>query len=249
MRRWTPFGIARGGDPATLTTVRQILQLSRGEALKNYPVRLRAIVTYYYGGPSPDLFLHDSTGGIWVDLPEGARRRSIPETWSIVEGVSEQPDFAPQIGRPRWRVIGRAPLPPAPSVTFGQMASTREDAQWVEVKGILRTAEIDPQSKNLLLNIGMEGSLITAQIPDYSLADARRLIDSEVLIRGNCGAIRNVLNQQIGIMLYVPSLAPDSRDHACAIGSRSRNPRVPSLSFSALPSIEHRATASTCKAL
>ena len=54
-----------------LTTIKQILQLSRSEAVKNYPIRLRAVVTYYYGGAPPDLFLHDSSGGVWVDLPGG----------------------------------------------------------------------------------------------------------------------------------------------------------------------------------
>ena len=189
-----------------LTTVKQILQLSRSEAVKNYPIRLRAVVTYYFGGAPPDLFLHDSTGGVWVDLPGGMPALN-PGDVIEIEGVSEQPDFAPQIGRPRWRVVGTSALPAAPRVAYGQMASTHEDGQWVEVQGIVRTAGVDPESKNLLLDIGMDGGLITAQIPNFKLEDAQRLIDSEVLIRGNCGAVRNALNQQIGLMLYVPGLA------------------------------------------
>jgi len=189
-----------------LTTVRQILQLSRSEAVKNYPIRLRAVVTYYYGGAPPDLFLHDSTGGVWVDLPGGLPALD-PGDVIEIEGVSEQPDFAPQIGQPRWRVVGTSALPAAPRVAYGQMASTHEDGQWVEVQGIVRTAGVDPESKNLFLDIGMDGGLITAQIPNFKLEDSQRLIDSEVLIRGNCGAVRNALNQQIGVMLYVPGLA------------------------------------------
>jgi len=189
-----------------LTTVKQILQLSRSEAVKNYPIRLRAVVTYYYGGAPPDLFLHDSTGGVWVDLPGGMPALDPGEVIDI-EGVSEQPDFAPQIGQPRWRVVGTSALPAAPRVAYGQMASTHEDGQWVEVQGIVRTAGVDPESKNLFLDIGMDGGLITAQIPNFKLEAAQRLIDSEVLIRGNCGAVRNALNQQIGLMLYVPGLA------------------------------------------
>jgi len=201
----SPVAAPGAGLPA-LTTIKQIRQLSRSEAARNYPVRLRAVVTYYYGGAPPDLFLHDSTGGVWVNLPEGIPALD-PGDVIEIEGVSEQPDFAPQIGRPRWRVVGSSPLPAAPRVAYGQMASTHEDGQWVEVQGIVRTAGIDPESKNLFLDIGMEGGLITAQIPNFKLEDAQRLIDSEVLIRGNCGAVRNALNQQIGLMLYVPGLA------------------------------------------
>src|SRR5260370_39052875 len=55
----------------TLTTVREILELSRPEAIKGYPVRIRAVVTYYghampdehNSKPTPDLFVHDRTGG------------------------------------------------------------------------------------------------------------------------------------------------------------------------------------------
>jgi len=198
-------GLALSAQLPVLTTVKQVLELSRSEAVKGYPVRLRSVVTYRYGGSPPDLFLHDSTGGVWVDLPQGASALR-PGDLIELEGVTEQPDFAPQIGSPRWRVLGTTPLPPAPRVTFGQMASTHEDGQWVEVRGIVRTAAIDPDSHNLLLDVGAEGGLVTAQIPDFPSGVPERLIDSEVLIRGNCGAIRNALNQQIGLMLYVPNL-------------------------------------------
>ncbi len=190
----------------TLTTVKQVLELSRSEAVKGYPVRLKSVVTYYYGGSPPDLFLHDSTGGVWVDLPNAAPALR-PGDLIELEGVTEQPDFAPQIGSPHWRVLGTAPLPLAPRVTFGQMASTHEDGQWVEVRGIVRTAAVDPASHNLLFDIGTDGGLIMAQTPDGRSGVSQRLIDSEVLIRGNCGAIRNALNQQIGLMLYVPNLS------------------------------------------
>jgi hypothetical protein len=65
------------------------------------------------------------------------------------------------------------------------MASTHENGQGVEVQGIVRTAGADPESKNPLFDIGMDGGLITAQIPSFKLEAAQRLIDSEDLIRGN----------------------------------------------------------------
>ena len=196
---------ALSAELPTLITVKQVLELSRSEAVKGYPVRLKSVVTYYYGGSPPDLFLHDSTGGVWVDLPEGTPALRPGELIEL-EGSTEQPDFAPQIGSPHWHVLGIAPLPFAPRVTFGQMASTHEDGQWVEVRGIVRTAAVDTASHNLVLDIGTEGGLIMAQTPDVRSRLPQGLIDSEVLIRGNCGAIRNALNQQIGLMLYVPNL-------------------------------------------
>ncbi len=189
----------------TLTSARQIQQLSRSEAAKGYPVRLRAVVTYY--NPSTlDLFLHDSSGGIWVHVPQGAPAVK-PGDLIDIQGVSEQPDFAPQIGHPRWHVIGRAPLPAAAAVTFGQMVSTREDGQWVAVKGVVRSAAIDSSFGLLFLRIAIEGGQITAQIPGFRSGPPPPLIDAEIMARGNCGAVFNPKNQLIGVTLYVPDLS------------------------------------------
>ena len=61
---------------------------------------------------TPDVFVQDATAGIWVNVPKDApplRAGQLVE----MEGVTEVPDFAPQIGKPRYRVIGQAPLPQA----------------------------------------------------------------------------------------------------------------------------------------
>ena len=199
--------------PHTLTTVRQILELSRPEAIKGYPVRITAVVTYYgqampdeHGSrPTPDLFIHDPTGGVWVHLQEGAPALQPGDVIEIT-GTSEQPDFAPQIGKVHWRKLGSAPLPKARRVTFGEMISSREDGQWVQAEGIVRSANVDTGSKLLVLRIAMTDGLIGATVPDYRDFEPQRLIDSKVLITGNCGAVFNLRNQLIGITLYVPSL-------------------------------------------
>ncbi len=206
-------GRAAGGDLPTLTTVRQILTLSRVEASKGYPIRLKAVVTYYGPGiadepgsqPGPDLFLHDSTGGIWVDLDKNA---PVPKPGDLIDisGLSEQPDFAPQIRHASWKTIGTAPLPKAQPVSFSEMISSRDDAQWVEAEGIVRSAHVEPQSKLLFLRIAMTDGVITAQTPEYAGFDPNRFIDSKVRVRGNCGAVFNVNNQLIGISVYVPRL-------------------------------------------
>ncbi len=202
----------RSAQP-TITNIRSILRLSQSEASKGYPVRIRAVVTYYGNGladehgsaPTPDLFLHDATAGIWVDLDKNA---PVPKIGDLIDitGITEQPDFAPQIGQPRWTTVGTSPLPKATRVTFSEMISSREDGQWVEAEGIVRSATVDAFSKLLLLRIAMMDGLITAQIPDYPHFDPRRLIDAKVILRGNCGAVFNLANQLIGITLYVPSL-------------------------------------------
>src|SRR5258708_36170592 len=91
------------------------------------PVYLKGVVTYF-DPADPELFLQDATGGIWVgwtpDMPKAAPGQLI-ELW----GSSQQMDFAPDIGKAHWQVIGQAPMPAAKRVTVEESASTGVDSR------------------------------------------------------------------------------------------------------------------------
>lgn len=199
-----------------LTRVDQIRKLTPDEAKRGYPVHIRGVVTYYdaepstvlsqdanAAPPSAALFVQDSTGGIAVNAP--ALEPAL-EAGQIIdlEGVVEQPDFAPQIGSPRWRVIGEAPLPNPRRVSLERMLSTVEDSQWIETEGIVRDARV--AGGFLLLDIAVLGGRLQAQIPGFHGTVPEGLVDAEVQIRGACGAIYNQKYQLVGILLYVPNL-------------------------------------------
>ncbi len=196
-----------------LTRVEQIRRLTLDQAKVGYPVHLRAVVTYYDPQPfdllnpqasQPDLFIQDSTAGIWVEL-EDAKLPLKSGQLIEIEGITSAPDFAPQISKPRVRILGGAPMPVARRVSFERMASTREDSQWVEVEGIVRS--VTKQQRELSLDMTVEGGRLKAHIPGFDQPAPTRLVDSKVRARGACGAIFNQKNQLIGVVLYVPKLA------------------------------------------
>ncbi|HLY59194.1 MAG TPA: ATP-binding protein [Terriglobia bacterium] len=189
-----------------LTRVDQIRHLTADQAKRGLPVHLRGVVTYF-DHSEPDLFIQDSTGGIWVDLV-GTDRTASPGEMIDLVGITSAPDFAPQITNPTWRVIGRAPLPVARRAPFLQMASTREDSQWLEVEGIVRSVGIGGSKKQLLaINIAMEDGRLTAMVPGLNHSEIFKLVDDKVRVRGVCGANFNGKRQLIGVLLYVPSPA------------------------------------------
>ncbi|MGA2984770.1 MAG: response regulator [Terriglobia bacterium] len=200
----------------TLTRAGQIRLLTQEQANRGYPIHLRAVVTFYdpngpdvfalessSGPPSPDMFVQDSTAGIWVNTLPGGPKAQAGELIEI-EGVSEAPDFSPQIGKPRWKVIGRAPMPTPHHPTFERMASTVEDSQWVEVEGIVRSAH--EWRGFLVLSVAMGGSRLRVWIREYDPAILGQLVDAEVRLRGVCGALFDQKNRLVGVLLYVPSL-------------------------------------------
>ena len=200
-----------------LTRIAQIRQLTAAQAARGYPVRVRAVVTYYspsgpsflgrdafMNGETPDLFVEDATAGIWVNLPKGApplRAGQLVE----MDGVTEIPDFAPQIGKPRYRVIGTAPLPEPKRPSLERMISSAEDSQWVETQGIVRQVKL--LDGLLTLDVAVPGGRLKALVPGIRGPVPTQFVDAEVRIRGACGAIFNNKLQLLGILLYVPDLS------------------------------------------
>ena len=207
---------ALGQNLPALTSAQQVRRLTVDEANRGYPVHLRAVVTYFVAHnpellpgerytklPPPDMFVEDATAGIFVNVPPGAPSA---EAGQLVEmdGVTEAPDFAPQIGQATWRVIGQASLPEPRRVPFERLASTAEDSQFVEILGVVRTAE--QQGDQIMLDIAVSGGRLRAIIPQLRQAALMTLPDSEVRIRGVCGALFNEKNQLIGVLIYVAGL-------------------------------------------
>src|SRR6266568_1036880 len=185
-----------------LTRVKDIRELTPAQANLAYRVHVRAVVTYE---DDQDVFIQDATAGIWVaDAGQlGLRSGDLV----LMDGVSASADFAPEIAKPRARVLGKAPLPLARRVGFDRLVSGVEDSQWVEVEGIVHRATIE--DGHLLLDVAVGEGRLTARIPAYSGTVPARLVDADarVVIRGAAGALFNQKNQLLGVLLYVSSLA------------------------------------------
>ncbi len=143
----------------TLTTAEQVRELTPDQAIRGYPVHLRAVLTYVDFNVG-DFFVQDATAGIYVnghDTSHNLRPGDLLE----IDGVSEELDFAPQIGKPHYRVLGRAPLPQPQKVSFGEMLSAPEDSQWVQVEGIVQDFEPDHHGLSLYVVVDGRGLLVS----------------------------------------------------------------------------------------
>ena len=187
----------------TITALAEIHSLAPEEARRGYPVHLQAVVTYFEP-TSPDFFIQDKTGGIWVrwtkDLPE-------PKSGQLIDlrGFTTQDDFAPDITKPAWQVLGNVPMPAPKKVALEEMASTRMDSQWVDIEGIVRSAVVPTEHRPLQFFLEVMGGRVVGFIPGLNEVPPG-FVDSRIRVNGVCGAIFNQKNQMIGVSLYVPSL-------------------------------------------
>jgi len=193
----------------TLTRAQQVRELSAEQANRGYPVHLRAVVTF---ADDFALFVQDSTAGIAV-IASGLSHTVHAGQLVDLEGVTECPDFAPQITRAKVQAAGAAPLPPAKHLSFERLASTEEDSQWAEVEGIVQAVVRDEIPVPPALDVSrafvvsVSGGSLLARVPWMSAAEAGRFVDSKVRLRGVAGAIYNQRNEWVGARLFVPDQA------------------------------------------
>jgi signal transduction histidine kinase len=122
-----------------LTRAGQVRRLQPEEARKPYRARLRGVVTM-----SGEFFLviQDPTGGVYVRyLPSsfGVVPRA-GELWEL-EGRTDPGDFSPMLYADRASYLGSAPMPEAVRPTWEQIASGSLDAEWVELEGVVVSAQ------------------------------------------------------------------------------------------------------------
>jgi len=192
----------------TLTEVEQVRKLRPEEAAKGYPVKIHGVVTM--DAPSPDFFVQDGTAGIYVE--GNTSQRFIHALGRSVEvvGITGPGKFAPVIREQNFRDLGPGTLPPAPLLEFSELADGQQDSQWIQVRGIVRSASIDRGSWRepvLALRVASDGGELSVRVPVQNEPSLSSWIDSEILIEGVCGSLYNVSRQLTGILLYVPRLA------------------------------------------
>jgi signal transduction histidine kinase/DNA-binding response OmpR family regulator len=190
-----------------LTTAQSVHSLPPKEAGRHYPVHLLAVVTYYdpYIDPRHGaLFVQDATGAVFVAV---SARPILPiHAGSLVDltGVSGPGDFGPVIARPRVLVVGESHVPAeAPRVSMAHLLTGVEDAQWVEVEGLVHS--VVESGSNVTIGMMISDGPLTAITVKENGVDYSKLVDAKVRIHGNAGALTTPSHQIAGFRVMFPS--------------------------------------------
>ncbi len=180
----------------TIDRVARIRVLAPDEAAHGFPVHVRGVVTYYDPG-LPDLFVQDSTGGIYIacQKPVDVRRGQLID----VSGITGPGEFAPVIEKPEIHVLGPGVLPKPLKVPLEDLKSGSYDAAWVEVSGIVLSAVVDNRRASIYVGVG--AGHIRVVIPEYSADDLVRLPGAKVTVRGVCGSAFTKRRQLTGVRI------------------------------------------------
>ena len=199
-----PLSAQPGNALTCLTNAQQVRELTPKMAGKNLPVRLVGVATYY-DAPLYNLFFQDATAGIFILVAPDIRTNIAAGQEIEVEGVSDKGDYAPIVQASAIRVLGEGQLPVPRRVSIDQLFTGQEDSQWIEVNGIVRsTTVLDGRH---YLNLAMNGQRVVTYVENLSEADAMKLINATICLRGVCYSRYNMKRQLRVPWLAVSSLA------------------------------------------
>jgi signal transduction histidine kinase len=125
-----------------LHTAQQVLQLSRDEAVRGYPVLLRGVITCVWPDDPRNYVLQDSTRGIYFQQTNLflANRPQFGEFWEI-QGVSGGGAFSPMVYVRSMHRVSDGRLPEPAHAEWDQLVNGSLDNQYVEIEGVVLQAK------------------------------------------------------------------------------------------------------------
>lgn len=187
---------------AELHTAEAIRALPVAEAEGHQPVKVRGIVTFF-DEILYSRFIQDETAGIY--LRESTNVPAL-KAGQIVEvaGVTGAGEYAPIIMPAQVTILGNGTLPQAKPVTFDQLASGKEDSQFVEIAGIVRSVRFDETSQYFSIGLSTGGGRLTVYAKQLPVASPDAMIASTIRARGVCSTVFNRQRQLFNIRLMSP---------------------------------------------
>jgi len=201
------FGILSGlegqvSNPvAERVKVAWVKSLDDTEAKKKLPVRLEGVVTRVMSWGA--VFFQDDSAGIYVQTLNADQLKGVnPGTMLVVEGTTQEGQFAPIVVDARLQIIGETNIVPK-KVFADHLVDSRLENQDVAVRGIVRS--ISKKGNALSMTTGL--AQFEGTVEDYGPAEVPdQLLDAEVEIRGLSRALYNSRKQLLGAQVQAKSV-------------------------------------------
>lgn len=199
---------AQNGDqtPGTnlLTSVEEVRSMTAEAARLGMAARIQGIVILVRRNNC--LFLQQDGEGIKVSMAQDADLPQIGQ-WIEVQGETALDVMTPCLQQ--GRVLRSKPAsikPDARAVTFDELMTGREDAQYVQLKGVIHTGTAETNRTRFIIGSGFGRLLV--EIPEIlDAVTLEKLADSTVVLQGVCENVYNIRNRLRGLRLLLPDLS------------------------------------------
>jgi signal transduction histidine kinase len=200
----------QGAPTIIYRTAASVLSLPYDVAAKGGFAKLKGTITL---STPVGIVLQDYTGGIWVECCNKSKNPPVVGDVVTVVGTVGPGAYSPEIESPTVTLDGRGPLPRPRNVSFAQLSSGQEDAQYVAIEGIIRTVTLRNDALNAaptegaLLTVDMPEGRIDVALPTQDYKAASGLIGAKVRITATALARKNDDTQATGVLLVAPDFS------------------------------------------
>ncbi len=188
--------------PEELRTAAAVRSLSVEEAKQKRAVRLYGVVTFFEENLF-SRFVQDETSGVYL-YDSALPLHLTPGQLVEIVGTTSPGEYAPIVVPKEIRVIGESAFPIPKRVTYEQLASGKEDSQFVEISGIVRLVDFDEKSEHYRIEIATGGGRLSVYARELPVKNKEALPDSTLQVRGVCSTQFNHQRQLIAIRLMSP---------------------------------------------
>jgi signal transduction histidine kinase len=201
---------AQGAPTILYRTAASVLSLPYDVAVKGGLAKLKGTITL---STPVGVVLQDHTGGIWVDCCSKSKNPLVVGDVVTVVGIVGPGAYSPEIENTTVSLDGHGPLPRPKNVSFVQLSSGQEDAQYVAIEGIIRTVTLRNDALNAaptegaLLTIDMPEGRVDVALPTQCYKAASGLIGAKVRITATALARKNDDTQATGVLLVAPDIS------------------------------------------
>ena len=201
---------AQSAPTVNYRTAASVLSLPYDVAVKGGFAKLKGTITL---STPVGVVLQDYTGGIWVDCCNKSKNPPVVGDVATVVGTVGPGAYSPEIESATVTIDGHGPLPRPRNVSFVQLSSGQEDAQYVAIEGIVRTITLRNDALNAaptegaLLTVDMPEGRIDVALPTQYYNAASGLIGAKVRITATALARKNDDTQATGVLLVAPDIS------------------------------------------
>lgn len=210
-KRFSAVGLVLGlasasllSQPAPLTTLSAIHQLTNEQAAQRLPVDFEATVTFYRSYEAT-LFVQDGEFAIFVRPPTGTQLEVGDRI--RLHGVTHE-SFRPYVNADKITLLAhRQTVRPVPA-TFEEMIQGRLDCRLVTVRGRVLSADIVVTSDqpSMVLELLLDGAKAEVQVDSDDASAIPRLLDAEVEVTGAFSGQFDGKMQMTGFLLHTQDL-------------------------------------------
>jgi diguanylate cyclase (GGDEF)-like protein len=192
-----------------VTSAQAIHNMAPQEAAHHYPLRLRAVLTFYDPFVDPRrgvVFVCDHSGCVFVSVPRLPVLPIRPGDLLEIAGDTGPGDYASIIEASQIKTVGHPGLPAnARSVTMDDLASGIYDTDWIQVEGRVRSIHREPNLVALVI-AAKGGDFGAVTVPEAGV-DYDRLVDSLIQLTANTAPAFNQRRQMVAVHLFFPSIS------------------------------------------